>query len=185
MFSAVPLTIGAISSATAICNLALYMLLDPRSPGELILRDQWRSVFDALRKGKGQEILETCQELARQKEKKSSSFDLCLGSFPRNETTPFFHKTCLIGHLQIALEHLRDGQEEEAISRAHLALSHFGASGFASEIKEFTQKIVEFPKDVRYLMDVLQIGENLHALDYLIATARPEGVTSAVDKRYS
>ena len=174
MFSAAPLTIGAISASAAICSLAFYMLLDPRSPGELILRDQWRSVFDSLRKGKGKEILETCQELARQKEKKSSSFALCLGSLPQNETTPFFHKTCLIGYLQIALEYLRNGEEEEAISHAHRALSHFGASGFSAEIKDFAQKIVESPKDVRHLMDALHIGEDLHALDYLIVMARPE-----------
>ncbi|HEV8051390.1 MAG TPA: hypothetical protein VGP47_02765 [Parachlamydiaceae bacterium] len=169
MFAATPLTIGATALLLAVSCLALYMLLDPRSPGELIIKDQWKAVFEALRKGNGREILDTCQELAKQKEKRLSVFTQCLGSLPPDETTPFFHKICLIAYLQIALEALRHNDKEAAKSNAHLALSHFGSSGFEPEIQKFVQEILDSPKNMRHLMDTHQAGEDLHALDYLIA----------------
>jgi len=174
MLATTPLTIGAIALCTAISCLALYVLLDPRSPGELIIKDQWKSVFEALRKGDGKQILETCQELAKQKEKRLASFSQCLGSLPPSETTPFFHKTCLIAYLQIAMEHLRNNEEEKAKSNAHMALSHFGASGFSNEIEKFVYIITESPKNMRALMDTHQAGEDLHALDYLISMKTQE-----------
>lgn len=172
VFAITPLTIGTIALCTAISCLALYMFLDPRSPGELIIKDQWRSVFEALRNGNGKQILETCQELAKQKEKRLASFNQCLGSLDSNETIPFFHKTCLVGYLQIALDHLKNNAEKEAKSNAHLALSHFGASGFSSEIEDFIKIITHSPKEMNLLIETHQAGEDLHALDYLIATHR-------------
>ena len=169
MFAATPLTIGAAALCMAISCLAIFMLLDARSPGELIIKDQWKAVFNSLRKGNGKEILETCQELARQKEKRQKLFSQCLGSLPPDETTPFFHKVCLIAYLQIALEALRTDNEETAKSNAHLALSHFGSSGFQDEIQKFVQEIIDTPKNMRQLMDTCQAGKDLHALDYLMA----------------
>lgn len=169
MFAATPITIGVVALCMTISCLALYMLVNPKSPGELIIKDQWKSVFNALRKGNGKEILETCQELARQKEKRLSSFNQCLGYVLPNEITPFFHKSCLVGHLQIAMDHLRKGEEEEAKSNAHMALSHFGGSGFSKEIKYFIDEIAESPKKMKKLIEKHQAGKDLHALDYLVA----------------
>lgn len=169
MFTLTPLTIGGIALCNAVSCLAIHMLLDARSPGEQIIRDQWKAVFNALKKGKGKEIIETCQELAKQKEKRGSLFDQCLNSLPVSEVTPFFHKTCLIGYLQIALEHVRNGKETEAKSNAHMALSHFDASGFSGEIENFVRAITESPKQMHNLLHTHKVGEDLHALDYLIS----------------
>lgn len=169
MFAATPLTIGATALAVAISCLAICMLLDLRSAGELIIKDQWKALFESLRKGNGREILETCQELAKQKEKRQSAFNQCLGTLPPEETTPFFHKVCLIAYLQIALESLRQDNKEAAKSNAHLALSHFGSSGFKDEIQDFVQKILDSPKSMCRLMEDCQAGEDLHALDHLLA----------------
>jgi hypothetical protein len=168
LFSATPLTIGVIALTLSISCLALHMLLDPKSPRELIIRDQWKSVFQSLRKGNGKEILATCQELAKQKEKRLPAFSQCLGALNPNETLPFFHKTCLTGYLQIALAHLKVHEDDQALSNAHLALSHFGASGFPNEIKKFLEKIVESPEQMRLLITAHQAGNDLHALDHLI-----------------
>lgn len=169
LFSTVPLTIGAIALCLSISCFALYMLFEPKSPRELIIRDQWKSVFQSLRNGNGKEILNTCQELAKQKEKRLSSFSQCLGSLNPSETLPFFHKTCLVGYLQMAMEHLRNHEDEKALSNAHMALSHFGASGFSNEIKKFLEIIVDSPNHMRHLIDIHQAGNDLHALDYLVA----------------
>lgn len=178
LFTTTPLTIGAIALCASITCLALYMILDVRSPGELIIRDQWKSVFEALRKGNGKQILDTCQELAKQKEKRASSFNQCLGSLSPNETTSFFHKTCLVGYLQIAMEHLRHGEDDKAKSNAHMALSHFGASGFSKEIENFVHGITDSPKTIYNLMESCQAGEDLHALDYLIAVKTQKDLKS-------
>lgn len=171
VFTVTPLTIGAAALVTTITCLTIYMWLDPRSPGELIVKDQWKSLFEALRKGNGKQILDTCQELAKQKEKRASSFNQCLGAMPASETTSFFHKTCLVGYLQIAMEYLRNGDEEQAKSNAHMALSHFGASGFSQEIENFVSIITLSPRTIRELMEKCQAGKDLHALDYLVAIA--------------
>lgn len=169
LFSTTTLTLGAIALSLSISCLSLYILMEPKSPRELIIRDQWKTVFQALRKGNGNEILETCQELAKQKEKRLSSFSQCLGSLNPAETLPFFHKTCLVGYLQITLENLKNHEDEKALSNAHMALSHFGASGFSEEIKSFLEKIIDSPNSIRHLIDLHQAGSDLHALDYLVA----------------
>lgn len=169
MFAAIPITIGASALCLAISCLVIVMLFDLRSPGELIIKDQWKSLFESLRKGNGNEILKTCQELAKQKEKRPSLFNQCLGLLSPHETTPFFHKVCLVAYVQIALDALRADDEETAKSNAHLALSHSGSSGFQDEIQKFVQEIIDSPKNMRQLMDTCQAGEDLHALDSLIA----------------
>lgn len=168
LFSTTSLTIGSLALSLSISCLALYMLFDLKSPRELIIRDQWKAVFESLRKGNGREILATCQELATQKEQRLSYFSQCLGFLNPNDTLPFFHKTCLVGYLQIALEHLKDREDEKALSNAHMALSHFGASGFPNQIKKFLDKIVDSPEQIRQLIDTHQTGNDLHALDHLL-----------------
>ena len=169
LFTAAPLKLGIASLSLAISCLALTLLLDPRSAGEGIIKDYWKSLCEALRTGNGHKIIETCQELAKQRETRADSFKNSLGSLSITEIDPFFHKTCLVGYLQIAIEHLKRGEEEQAKSNAHLALSHFDASGFATEIEKFVKSITESPGKMRQLMQAHPAGNDLHALDYYIA----------------
>lgn len=165
----ISLSISALATGLSISCLVLYLLLDPKSTRELIIREQWKSLFQSLRKGNGKEILETYQELAKQKEKRLPIFTQTLGSLNSNDTLPFFHKTCLVGYLQIALEKLKNYEDQQALSHAHMALSHFGESGFPFEIKKFLEEITESPADIRQFIKAQQSGNDLHALDDLIA----------------
>lgn len=168
LLTAAPLTIGAVGLVVSISALALHVLLYPRSPGELIVKDHWKRLFEALREGDGEKIIKACQVLFKQKDQRNGPFVQCLGTLPSEETNPFFHKACLVGYIQIALEHLRKNEDDLAKSKAHLALSHFDASGLPDKIKQFITSITENPKRMRYFIDGHNLGHDLHALDYLI-----------------
>lgn len=169
LFTAAPLKLGFANLSLAISCLALSLLLDPRSAGEGIIKDYWKSLCEALRNGNGKKIIETCQELAKQQESRADSFKNALGSLSITEINPFFHKTCLVGYLQIAMEHLKHGEEEQAKSNAHLALSHFDASGFSPEIEKFVRSITESPGKMRQFIQAHDAGNSLHALDSYVA----------------
>lgn len=169
LLSVTPLTIGAAGLVATITALALHILLDPRSAGELIVKDYWKDLFEALKGGGGKEIIEACQELFKQKDMRKSSFKQCLGTLPPEDVDPFFHKSSLVGYLQIALKHLRNQEDDLARSKAHLALSHFDASGFPATVKNFAAAITENPKRVRLFIENNDAGHDLHALDYFLA----------------
>lgn len=169
LFSVTPLTIAAISLVSCISFLALHILLDPRSPGELIVKDHWKHVFEALKEGDGKKIIQTCQDLFKQKDQRITSFKLCLGTLPPDDVDPFFHKTSLVGYLQLALEHLRNNEDDMAKSKAHLALSHFESSGFAPKVKLFATAITENPQEMKHYIESKEVGYDLHALDYLLS----------------
>lgn len=176
MFAVTPLIIGGITLVIAISCLALSVLMDPRSPAELRVKDLWSSLFEALRKGNGKKILEACKELSAQKEMRPLGFTQCLGTLSLEETAPFFHKTWLLGHLQVALEHLRNNDPIETRSSAHMALSHFDASGFSQEIKDFVQCIADSPVDMQEFMATHPVRSDLHGLDYLVVM-KSQGLT--------
>lgn len=165
-----PVIIGATTLISAIACLALSIYLDPRSPAELIVRDLWKSVFEALRNGDGKIIIETVQELAKQKDKRTDAFNQCLGRMDASDTTPFFHKTCFVGYIQMALENLRNNDDDLAKSNAHLALSHFDGSAFPHEIERFAKTVFDSPQKIRSLVIECSEGTDLHALDYIVST---------------
>lgn len=170
VFSGTLPTLGAISFVLSITCLVLHKLLTPRSDGEQIISNQWKTVFEALREGKGRRILDTCQELAKQKEKRQLDFARCIQPLPPDETTPFLQKICVIGYLLIAVHHLREGKEDQAKSHAYMALSHFGDSGFSKEIERFLQEVAGSPASIRKLIGTYKGGEDVFSLDRLVAT---------------
>jgi hypothetical protein len=171
-FTTTPLTIAAVAVSLAIACLALCILLDAKSPGESIVREHWKELFEALRKGDGTEIIQTCKELAKQKESRATAFAECLGKLSATEITPFFHKTCMVGHLLIAMTHLRNDEEEQVRSHTYIALSHYDSSGFSPEIERFAKSLVDSPKEIRRLIDTYCVGNDLHAMDYLLVLGR-------------
>lgn len=164
-----PLKIAAISFVLAITGLGLSILFSPSSPGETIIKNQWKALFAALRQGDGQLILHTCRELAAQKQKRRDSFNSCLGPLPPDETTPFFHKTCLVGYLLIAMQHLRKGDREQSNTSAHSALSHFQQSGFPEEVRRFIKSYMDAPQTMQQHLKLHQHSQYpLHALDRIL-----------------
>lgn len=175
MFAAAPLAIGGIASAISISCLALYIFLDPKSPNEIYIRDLWKSVFLSLKNGNGQKILKELEELVKQKEERLQAFEQTLGGNPASNTLPFFHKIWFVAYLQIALDHLKNDELEEARSNAHLALSHFEYSKFPVEVKNFTKEITEAPQNIQFFVKENQeAGDDLHALDYFIALKKSD-----------
>lgn len=170
LLNATPLTIGAVSLTIAISSLALYILTEPRSPGELIVKEHWKHLFEALRLGEGHNIIKNCQELFKQKDQRKSHFIRCLGTLPPEDVDAFFHKASLIGHLQISLNHLRCGEIEQAKSRAHLALSHFEMSHFPVIIRQFALMITDNPHEMQQFIQKNHASQHLHSLDFYIKT---------------
>lgn len=169
LLSIAPLTIGAASLCTAMTCLAVHIFLSPRSDAEQIVKNKWKAVFEALRKGDGQQILDSGTDLAKQEKERPSAFKQCIGSLSPQEITPFLHKVRVIGFLQIAMGHLRQGEERLAKENAYYALANFDDSGFPKEIESFIRWMIDTPKGIRQLMGAHQAGNDLHALDYLMA----------------
>jgi len=171
-FAARPLTIGMISLGLAATCLALCMLLDIRSPGETIVKDHWKELFDALHKGQGAEIINTCKKLAKQKEHRQNSFIRCLGPLSTTEIMPFFHKTCFVGHLLVSLDFLRQNNDAKANENAYLALSHFESSNLSEEARRFAKEVINSPREIRHLLETHCPKLDLHSLDYLFFLRR-------------
>lgn len=164
-----PAIIGVTALISAIACLALSIHFDPRSTSEMIVKDLWKGVFEALREGNGAKIIATAQELAKQKEKRAAAFNESLGGMDPTSTTPFLHKTCFVGYLQMALGNLRNGEDDIAKANAHLALSHFDSSAFPAEIERFARSIIDTPQKIRAVMEACDAGTDIHALDYIIS----------------
>lgn len=169
MLSLAPLTFGAASLCTAMTCLAAHILLSPRSDAEQIVKNKWKAVFEALRKGDGQQILNSGTELAKQEKERPSGFYQCIGSLSPQQITPFLHKIRVIGFLQIAIGYLRNGEDKLAKENAYYALANFDDSGFPKEIESFIRGMIDTPKSMRQFMESHQAGNDLHALNYLIA----------------
>ena len=164
-----PVMIGVTALISAVACLTLSIHFDARNPAEMILKDLWKAVFEALREGNGKKIIETAQELAKQKEKRKDAFHQCLGDMDPDFTTPFLHKTCFVGYLQMALDNVRNNEDDIAKSNAHLALSHFDSSAFSPDIERFAKSILETPQKIRAVMEACDAGNDIHALDYIIS----------------
>lgn len=176
MFTAGAVGIGALALTLSILCLGVYILLDPKSPEELVVREQWQLLFQSLRKGDGKEILDACQKLVEQKQKHLKPFKACLGLLEADDTAAFFHKACLAGYLQIAVKHLKNRDYAEARANGFMALSHFERSGFSDEVKDFLNEIIEFHGNVQYFFGEFDTEEDscvdLHILDYLVSNFR-------------
>lgn len=178
MFTATifPLKIAAISSFLAITGLALSILFNPTSPGESIIKNQWKALFAALRLGDGALIVQTCQQLATQKEQRRESFNHCLGPLSPDETTPFLHKACLVGYLLLALQHLDAGEREQANAKAALALSHFQGSALPEEVQNFIKRFIDAPQGMQPHLKMHQHSQYpIHALDHILVHANLGG----------
>lgn len=169
-FTATPLIIAAMSLTTAITCLALSIFFDPRGPGESIVKDQWKALFEALQKGNGEQIIQICKELAN--EQRSASFVRCLGGLQPVEVAPFFHKICMAGYLLRAFEELKKDVEDQAKSYANLALSHYDQSGLPKEIETCAKEIADNPKEIRRLLQLQEVEPTLKNLDYLLVMKR-------------
>lgn len=167
-FTITPLTFAFAATAAAVTWFTVSILLDPRNAGEAIVKDQWQALFQSLREDSGEDIIKRGQDLLKQKEQRPASFDQCVGKLDPETLNPFFHKTCMVGYLLIALKHLHQKEEELAKSNAHLAMSHFGSSGFPKEIEQLAQAIIANPAELVQLIENHQVGNGIHALDYLI-----------------
>lgn len=164
-----PLAIAGINLGIALTCLTLSIVLNPTSPGETIIRKQWKDLFSALRKGDGELIIETCQELAKQKDGRKDSFKRCLGTLPADETTPFFHKICFVGYLLIAMQSQLKGDSEQSSFMVQKALPHFDGSGFSAEVMTFAKLMMDNPQDVQSLIELHSHSESrLHALDHML-----------------
>jgi hypothetical protein len=172
LFVAKPLVIAAAAFALAITCLGLGMLLDPRSTAESIVKDHWKTLFEALCKGNGPEIIDKCTQLAQKKELRPGPYEKCLGGLNPAEVDPFFHKTCMVGNLLIAMELLEKNDHEGAKSHANMALSHYETSNFSLELERFGKAIIDNPEDILRLMKKHQISCNTHSLDVLIVKLR-------------
>lgn len=167
-FTITPLTIAAGSLAVAIACLALGMLLDPHSPGESIVKDHWNALFAALRKGNGLRIVEASHDLAKQEKKRASAYKSCIGTLTRDEITPFLHKTCVIGYLLIAIEHLSKSEIDKAQANAKVAMSYVERSNFPEEVSQFAQAVCNYPVEMQQLLEIQSVGIGVHAIDCLI-----------------
>lgn len=177
-FTATPLMIAAASFALGVTCMALCILLDPRNAGESIVKDHWKALFEALRKGNGKQVIHAGRELIKQKDLRPSSYEQCLGQLHHDDLIPFFHKTSMIGYLLMALENLHQREEEKAKSNAHVALSHFDASGLPSEAELLANAITANPKEVHQLIVKNNVGRDIRALDYLITLKRKEAAVA-------
>lgn len=169
MFSVAPLTLGAASLCTGMTCLAMHIFLSPRSDAELIVKNKWKAVFEALRRGDGKLILSSGTELAKQEKARQSAFSQCIEPLPTHAAIPFLHKIRVVGFLQIAMNHLRNGEDKLAKENAYYALANFDDSGFPKDVESFIRGIADSPKNMRLLMETHPAGDDLHALDYLIA----------------
>lgn len=166
--TAAPLTIAAAGFAISISLLALSIILDPRSAGETIIKDQWKALFSALRQGSGTEIVNTSQALAKQKRHRAAAYQKCVGELPMESLTSFFHKTRLIGHLLSSIEHLAQSNIPLTRQSAQSALTDFEQSGFSHPVKLFIQTLIERPIEIYDLNASLTATPGIHKLDYMI-----------------
>ena len=164
--------ISGAAAAIAITCLGLGIFFDPRSPGESIVKDRWKDLFEALGKGTGQEIIEKCTLLTQQKEQRQGHYEKCLGELKPEDIAPFFHKTFMVAHLLVAMESLEKGDAEKVKSHAYTALSHYEMSNFAPELERFAKAIIDSPAEIRRMMDKYQIVSNIHSLDFLVSQRR-------------
>jgi hypothetical protein len=171
-FTAAPLAIAGVSLATAITCLALHLFFDPISPGESIVKDQWKALFEALQHGNGKQIVQICQALARQDKQRSAAFVKCLGGLQPMEVTPFFHKVCMAGYLLIAFEELQKNEEEQAKNYANKALSHYDQSNLPKEVELCAKEIADNPKEIRRLLQQQEAVPTLKNLDQLLIMKR-------------
>lgn len=169
--TAFPLKVAGISLILALTCLGLGILLSPTTPGEIIIKNKWRGLFSSLRQGDGALIIQSCQELAIQKEQRRDSFNRCLGPLSPDETSPFFHKACLVGYLLLAIQHLRRGEKEQANSKAQSALSHFPGSEFPDEVRHFVKRFGEAPQSMMQDLTTFHSSQYpLHSLDQILVT---------------
>lgn len=162
------LTIAAVALATTITSIVLSMFMNPRTPGEAIIKNCWESLFNALRAGNGEEIIERCKEVAKQKRTRTTSFNHCIS----NDISPFLQKVCVVGYLRIAMDHLHNGDDEQAKTNAQYALQAIRGSGFSDEVANFAKTIISSPAKIRHLIEKHHVGNDLHAIDYLIVLNR-------------
>lgn len=178
-FTITPLLIAMAATAVAITCFTISILQDPRNASESLIKDQWKALLESLRQSCGEDILKRGQDLLKQKEQHTAAYDQCIGKLDSEALTPFFHKTCLIGYLLIALDSLHRNEEEKAKSNAHLALSHFDSSGFPPEIEQIALCMTNNPKELAQLIDKHHVGRGVPALDHLIfLKAKKQGARS-------
>lgn len=163
------LSIAFISFSVAMTCFALYVCLNPRSPGETIVQSQWKSLFTALRSGNGIDIIQACNELIKQKRQRTSSFDNCL-----NKQTvgvmPFIYKSLLIGYLLLAIENLMNGKKEEANTFADNALGLFEESHLPKEIKNGIKAIKNGSEETQKILRSTYTKPSLQSLDSFLKT---------------
>jgi hypothetical protein len=167
-FSVTPLMIAMAATALAITCFGISILQDPRNASESLIKDQWKALLESLRQDLGEDIIKRGHDLLKQKEQHAAAYAQCIGKLDPEALTPFFHKTCVVGYLLIALESLHQKEEEKAKSNAHLALSHFDSSSFPPEIEQLALWMTNNPKELISLIEKHHVGHGVPALDYLI-----------------
>lgn len=167
------LPIAAIAVTLSITSLALSIFFHPRSRGESLVKDYWKHLFQAIRKGNGQEIIQTCQELAKQEKQRPAHFQHCLGIKSDVAIEPFWkaflHKTSLVGYLLMAIDNFRLGDEEKGQMHSDQALSHFEASGFFEEVQRYLKDLKDPHSELRDMIRMHNTAKGVHSLDYLLS----------------
>lgn len=167
-----PLSVAATSLTLSISCLSLSIFLHPRSRGEMIVKDHWKQLFQAIRLGNGSEIIRTCQELAKQEKQRSYHFYHCLGiSSPENVDPfwkPFLHKTSLVGYVLMAIEDFRSGDENLGNKHIDQALSYYEHSNFPESVHEYLKELKNKQSNQRQLILTHSTAKGLHTLDYFL-----------------
>lgn len=161
------LTTIAAHILLSITFTALSILIHPYSTTESMIRNQWKSLFKALRAGNGIKIINQCQELAQQQNHRKVSFNDCLKTMPQSEITPFFHKTLLIGYSLLAIENFQNGKEKECMNNGKMAYSHYELSGFSENVKQFVKLLSESPKEIKDINKRFPKEKEIYSLDFL------------------
>ena len=168
-FSVSYLIQAAIGFCVGVTSLAIYVLMNSRSPDEAIIKDCWKGLFDALRNGNGDEILDAAQALFNQKKRLPQVFDKCMYDLKADDLTPFFHKMCAIAFMLKAIGNVRAENETALQTNAHKAFIHFEPSGLPKRFGDIVQLLMQNHENIRQLILQKQIGDrDIRSIDYLI-----------------
>lgn len=180
-FSAIPFIISGTAFCLGLSTLPLFILINGRNSVERMIKKCWKTLFESLMHGNGDEILKSAEALMNKKKQFPQQFYHSTCKLRQNENlSPFFHKICAVAFLLKAIGNVAQGEDDQMLANARSAFFHFETSELPKSFGEAALNLMENQTTLKKLIIEKKIGDrDIRSIDYLIFMMRNQEKAAA------
>lgn len=180
-FTATPFIISGTGFCLGLSTLPIFILINERNSVERMIKKCWKTLFESLMHGNGDEILKSAEALMNQKKQYPQQFDRSTCKLRHTQNlSPFFHKVCAVAFLLKAIGNVAQGKENQMQADAQSAFFHFETSELPKSFGDVALSLMENQMGIKRLIIEKKIGDrDIRSIDYLIYMMRNQEKAAA------